>query len=179
MTDAQLVVQGLPSADGVSADLATLSSDRTSDEQKLDAAAHVSQVLTSFITVFKGNTIDPRIGPLVLVRDGAVVATSDGISPADAIQLAGSSVVSQTHDSGTARKSLFITAAPDSKLYAVAATQLDEYTVVATSILDDSYLGLRLKSSNTEIVGYGLTIATREAVLAAPVINRRSRRRWR
>ena len=166
LTDAQLVLQGLPGTDGASADLSTLSSDRASDAQKLDAASHMTLVLSSFVGEFKQKFIDPRIGPLVLVRGGAVVATSDGISPADALQLTGSSVVTQTNDSGTPKQSLFITAAPNSKLFAVAATQLNDYTIVATSVLDDSYLGVRLKSANSEIVGYGLTIATRETVLA-------------
>ena len=143
------MVQGLPSAERASADFATLDSDRASGAQKLDAAGHLTQVLSSFVSVFRDKAIDPRIGPLVLVKGGAVVATSDGISPADAIQLAGSSVVTQTNDSGTPKQSLFITAGPEPKLFAVAATTFNGYLVVATSVLDDSYLGLRLKSGNT------------------------------
>ncbi|MEY2458540.1 MAG: two-component system, OmpR family, sensor histidine kinase VicK [Acidimicrobiaceae bacterium] len=166
LTDAQLVVSSLPTTEGAPDDLSTLSSDRSSDAQKLDAAAHMTQVLSTFVTVFREKALDPRIGPLVLVRDGAVIATSDGISPADAVQLAGSAVVTQTNESGTPRQSLFITAGSEPKLFAVAATTFNGYIVAATSVLDDSYLGVRLKSKNTEVAGYGLTIATREAVLA-------------
>ena len=166
LTDATFIASGFPDIDGVSDDLESLSSDRATDEQKLNAVAHLSQVLSGFVATFRDKGIDPRIGPLVLIKDGAVVATSDGISPADAIQLAGSPVVTQASESGTARQSLFITAGPEPKLFAVAATPGDGYIVAATSQVDDSYLTLRLKSSNTEIEGYGITIATREAVLA-------------
>ena len=166
LTDAQLVVQGLPSVDGATEDLETLSDADASDEERLEAAGDMTQVLSLFVTSFRDQGIDPRIGPLVLVKDGAVVATSDGINPADAIQLAGSPVVTQTNESGTPRQSLFITAGPEPKLFAVAATTVSGFVVAGTSQLDDSYLNLRLKSGNTEIVGYGLTIATREAVLA-------------
>jgi PAS domain S-box-containing protein len=168
LTDVQLVVQSMPSAVGALDDLSTLSSDRSTDAQKLDAASHMTLVLSSFVSAFRDKQLDPRIGPLVLVRDGdgAVVATSDGISPADAIQLAGSPVVTQASTSDTARQTLFITAGPEPKLFAVAATKFNGFIVAATSILDDSYLQEHLKSKNTEIEGYGLTIATREAVLA-------------
>ena len=166
LTDATFIASGLPGAEGASDDLETLSSDRATDEEKLDAVAHMTQVLSVFVATFRDKGIDPRIGPLVLIKDGAVVATSDGISPADAIQLAGSPVVTQTSESGTPRQSLFITAGPEPKLFAVAATPGDGYIVAATSQVDDSYLTLRLKSSNTEVAGYGITIATREAVLA-------------
>ena len=142
----------------------TLDSSRSTDDDKLGAASQLTAVLTAFVSSVK--EIDPRIGPLVLVNGGAVIATSDGLTPADAVQLAGGDVVTQA-SANSPRQSLIVSAGPQPGLFAVAASTVrGTYIVVVTSQLDDSYLQEHLKRSNTEIVGYGLTIATREAVLA-------------
>jgi PAS domain S-box-containing protein len=169
LIDATFIASGLPSATGATDALRTLSNDGASDQAKLNAASTMTNVLTSFGTTFKTTKIDPRIGPLVLIKDGGVVAASDGLSPADAVQLAGSDVVAQAQAASSDRQSLVVTSGAEPKLFAVAATSVtagSTYIVVVTSELDDSYVQERWQSANSEIAGYGLTIATREAVLA-------------
>ncbi|MEY2453424.1 MAG: two-component system, OmpR family, sensor histidine kinase VicK [Acidimicrobiaceae bacterium] len=168
LTDATFIASGLPRATGASDALGTLSDDGATDEQKQNAASQMTSVLTLFGSTFK--EIDPRIGPLVLVRNGAVLAATDGLSAADAIQLAGGDVVTQATAAVKPRQSLFVTNGAEPRLFAIAATPVGvgdvTFVLVVTSQLDDSYLQEHLTRSNTEIAGYGLTIATREAVLA-------------
>ncbi|MEY2424377.1 MAG: two-component system, OmpR family, sensor histidine kinase VicK [Acidimicrobiaceae bacterium] len=170
LIDATFIASALPATTGASDALATLSSDRASDDQKLIAASQMTAVLTAFGSTFREKAIDPRIGPLLLLKDGAVLAASDGLTNADALQLAGGDVVTQATTAATARQSLFVTNGADPKLFAIAATPIPlgdaTFIVVVTSQLDDGYLQGQLKSGNTDIAGRGLTIATREAVLA-------------
>ena len=136
-----------------------------SDGDRSNAVGQLNDVLNLLVAEVK--QIDPRIGPLVVVRkDGSVLATSNGLSPADALQLGGSEVVREATP-GRPVQSVIVTAGTEPKLFAVAAAEItDPYYAVVTSQVDDSYLQLRLTSRNTEIAGYGITIATREAALA-------------
>ena len=166
LSDAQVIGQSLPQTAGAA--LATLGDEGAADDEKTAATLQLSSVLSTTVQVFQ--SIDSHVGPLVVVKKNpavGVVASSQGIDPADALQLAGSDVVTEAASAGTPRRSLFVTAGAKPRLFAVAAAPvINDYLVVVTSQLDDSYLQLRVASSNSEIAGYGLTIATREAVLA-------------
>ncbi|HEV3227620.1 MAG TPA: ATP-binding protein [Acidimicrobiales bacterium] len=166
LTDAQVIAPGLNLQDAAKGALATLDDGDASDADKAAATGALNSVLSGFVKVYV--SIDPRIGPLVVVKNGGVVAASAGIDPADAVQLAGSEVVRQTTlPPSTPKQSLFVTAGSAPKLFAVAANAVaGDYFIVVTSQLDDSYLTQQVRSGNTEVQGYGLTITTRESVLA-------------
>lgn len=167
LSDAQVIQQGLPQQPDAAEALATIGNTPPGDEVDGAAVARLATALTTFVDVAHQRGIDPRLGPLVVVNQtGAVVAVGDGLTPADALQLAGSNVVSQTIAVHSPRKSLFVTAGAQPKLFALAAAPIGDFYIVVTSQLDDTYLKLRVPTGSNEIAGYGLTIATRDAVLA-------------
>ena len=168
LSDAQVIGQRLVAQSDASEAMATISATPADDETSGAAVLQLTNALTAFATASRDEGIDPRIGPLVVVDGkGAVIAAGDGLSPADALQLAGSNVVTQTLAANVPRKSLFVTAGQQPRLFALAAAPLGngDYVIV-TSQLDDSYLQLRVSAGISEIAGYGLTLATRDAVLA-------------
>ena len=163
LTDVELIKSALNAQVGTRAALDTLA-ESSDEETRLAATESLSFLLNLFVAEFKN--IDPRVNSMVVVQGPAVVATSSGIAAADAVQLAGSKVAVET-GLNRPQGSLFVTAGADARLFAVAATGLDQgLTVIVTSQLDDTYLQARLESTNSEVEGYGLTLATREAVLA-------------
>ena len=169
LSDAQIIAPSLAAQRDSSAAMETIRNTPEGDEVDGGAVLQLSTALTTFVTVAHEQGIDPRLGPLVVVNDtGAVIAVGEGLSPADALQLAGSDVVTQARGAGSSRKSLFVTAGAQPKLFALAAAPIGNgFYVVVTSQLDNSYLQLRVPAGNNEIAGYGLTLATRDAVLAS------------
>src|SRR3954454_21327870 len=169
LIDATFISQSLPAVANAQGPLTVLAGD-ASDAERLDAASQMTLILTAFVNDFKSPTrnIDPRIGPIVLLKDNesagkAVVATSEGISPADALQLAGSAVVTQSDTAP--QQTLFVSGANPPVLLAAAAASSNGFVVIVTSRLDDGFFEAQFDNS-TEIEGYGITIASRDAVLA-------------
>ncbi|HEY2814351.1 MAG TPA: ATP-binding protein [Acidimicrobiales bacterium] len=168
--DAKLVGAALPTENGIPAALLALRDPASSPDQRLAAAGVLSTALD--LTVDQLKFSDPRIGPAVMVdAAGSVIATDTGVTTAEAVQLAGTDVVTQTLSSKTPLQSVVVTPPPNAAAYAIAAStvQLGDQQVGAVVVgtrIDDSYLQERLNLASNEVAGYGLTLATRDGVLA-------------
>jgi len=170
LADVNLAASALPTETGVASAIATLRDPNTSDEARASATNLLSTALDLTVGLLTKN--DPHIGPAVLVGiDGSVIATNTGISPAEAVQLAGSEVVTQTRVSQNPFASIVVTPAPDAHAYAVAASPVVSEgqpvgVIVVGARVDDNYLLERLGLTSNDVAGYGLTLATRDAVVA-------------
>ena len=116
---------------------------------------------------------DPHVGPVLLVdKAGALRVQIGTVDPADALALAGSSVVREALQGQGDRQSVAVVG---STLYGVAAFPVVQSTdrgpqvtavVIVTSGIDDSYLSARILTSKAEVAGYAITIADRTTVLS-------------
>ena len=168
--DARLIGSALGAETRVVDAFNTLGDANATDADRLDAARLLSTALD--LNVGSLHQRDQSIGPAVLVGlDGGVIATNTGIGPVDALQLAGTDVVTQTRTTQTPLQTIVVTPAPNANAYAVAASVVEingqpVAVVVVGSHIDDSYLQQRLSLGSNDVQGYGLTLASRDAVLA-------------
>lgn len=147
--------------------LAALTDPAATPEQLAAARPRVVELIGGFITTFVN---DPRVGPTVIVApDGRVLVTvPDGLDPAYATELAGSSVIRQSLDRREPAQSV-LAVAGQPLAFAAAPLKLGAFegVLVLTSQLDDTYLAVRSAPIENEQSGIALALVGRDGVLAA------------
>ena len=150
-------------------DLQALIDASTDDDARAAALQRLQDNLGLLVDDLKKQ--DPRLGPVVVVGRSGGILTFTGSDPQSTLaEFAGSTAVTQVNSLGTEAHATIVVGG---KAYGVGvrAISFDQRSVsgvvLVSTLLDDTYFQSRLTLAHQDVSGYAITVAGRDAVLAA------------